>query len=204
SNADIGQVRPVVIACILSCSNLVPILFKQRMRGPVFFIDNREKSIESTSQIGGESVEPEFVEEMVYHDVAKDVMLLVIVGINDNPILLLFADVVSPFATVRSEIDSEEVERRKSMSDLVFMYGGVGPLHSDVTVGGVDKAFGVRLEHWGSKGLKSSNDAPGKPNSIGPLFWKDAYTLSDVREETASENNATLINNSDDNSDEIV
>ncbi|KAI7726357.1 hypothetical protein M8C21_008013, partial [Ambrosia artemisiifolia] len=27
----------------------------------------------------------------------------------------------------------------------VFVYGGVGPLHSDVTVGGVAKAFGVRL-----------------------------------------------------------
>nr|GEZ60615.1 FAD synthase [Tanacetum cinerariifolium] len=110
------------------------------------------------------------------------------------------------------------------MSDLVFIYGGVGPLHSVVTVGRVDKAFGVRL---GSKGLKSSNGAPGKLNSVGPLFWKDSYTLSDVREQTASgvaertkktriravkfigqvvsaENNATLINNSDDNSDEIV
>ncbi|KAL8193054.1 hypothetical protein R6Q57_026951 [Mikania cordata] len=54
---------------------------------------------------------------------------------------------VSQMATVRSEIDSvsEEVERRKSMNDLVFIYGGVGPLHSDVTVGGVAKAFGVRL-----------------------------------------------------------
>ncbi|KAK9061406.1 hypothetical protein SSX86_018587 [Deinandra increscens subsp. villosa] len=54
---------------------------------------------------------------------------------------------VSQIATVRSEVDSvsEEVERRKSMSDLVFIYGGVGPLHSDVTVGGVAKAFGVRL-----------------------------------------------------------
>lgn len=26
----------------------------------------------------------------------------------------------------------------------VFIYGGVGPLHSDVTVAGVAKAFGVR------------------------------------------------------------
>ncbi|KAI7742832.1 hypothetical protein M8C21_005672 [Ambrosia artemisiifolia] len=54
---------------------------------------------------------------------------------------------VSQMATVRSEVDSvaEEVERRKSMSDLVFIYGGVGPLHTDVTVGGVAKGFGVRL-----------------------------------------------------------
>ncbi|KAK9078654.1 hypothetical protein SSX86_002711 [Deinandra increscens subsp. villosa] len=55
--------------------------------------------------------------------------------------------VISQIAIVRSEADSvaEEVERLKSMSDLVFTYGGVGPLHSDVTVRGVAKAFGVRL-----------------------------------------------------------
>lgn len=31
------------------------------------------------------------------------------------------------------------------LSLQVFIYGGVGPLHSDVTVAGVAKAFGVRL-----------------------------------------------------------
>ncbi|KAF9680237.1 hypothetical protein SADUNF_Sadunf06G0100500 [Salix dunnii] len=40
---------------------------------------------------------------------------------------------------------AEEVERRKSTNDMVFIYGGVGPLHSDVTLAGVAKAFGVRL-----------------------------------------------------------
>lgn len=29
----------------------------------------------------------------------------------------------------------------------VFIYGGVGPLPSDVTVAGVAKAFGVRMVH---------------------------------------------------------
>ncbi|KAJ9540117.1 hypothetical protein OSB04_026623 [Centaurea solstitialis] len=55
--------------------------------------------------------------------------------------------VVSQIAIVRSDVDSvaEEVEKRKSTSDMVFIYGGVGPLHSDVTAGGVAKAFGVRL-----------------------------------------------------------
>lgn len=33
----------------------------------------------------------------------------------------------------------------KLISLQVFIYGGVGPLHSDVTVAGVAKAFGVRL-----------------------------------------------------------
>ncbi|CAK7343192.1 unnamed protein product [Dovyalis caffra] len=54
---------------------------------------------------------------------------------------------VSQTAVVRNDIDSvaEEVERRKSTNDMVFLYGGVGPLHSDVTLAGVAKAFGVRL-----------------------------------------------------------
>ncbi|KAA8518709.1 hypothetical protein F0562_016517 [Nyssa sinensis] len=54
---------------------------------------------------------------------------------------------VSQFSVIRNDIDSvaEEVERWKSTNDMVFIYGGVGPLHSDVTVAGVAKAFGVRL-----------------------------------------------------------
>ncbi|KAL7265036.1 hypothetical protein ACSBR1_002898 [Camellia fascicularis] len=54
---------------------------------------------------------------------------------------------VSQIAVVRNDIDSvaDEVERQKSANDLVFIYGGVGPLHSDVTVSGVAKAFGVRM-----------------------------------------------------------
>ncbi|KAM3288185.1 hypothetical protein P3S67_021615 [Capsicum chacoense] len=53
----------------------------------------------------------------------------------------------SLLVVARNDIDSvaEEVERRKSTSDMVFIYGGVGPLHSDVTVAGVAKAFGVRI-----------------------------------------------------------
>ncbi|KZV26033.1 FAD synthase [Dorcoceras hygrometricum] len=44
-------------------------------------------------------------------------------------------------------IDSvaDEVERWKSTNDMVFIYGGFGPLLSDVTVAGVAKAFGVRM-----------------------------------------------------------
>ncbi|GAY58820.1 hypothetical protein CUMW_189750, partial [Citrus unshiu] len=54
---------------------------------------------------------------------------------------------VSQIAVLQNDIDSvaEEVERQKASHDMVFVYGGVGPLHSDVTLAGVAKAFGVRL-----------------------------------------------------------
>ncbi|KAL3531982.1 hypothetical protein ACH5RR_005503, partial [Cinchona calisaya] len=53
---------------------------------------------------------------------------------------------VSHLAVTRNDIDSvaDEVEKRRSTNDMVFIYGGIGPLHSDVTVAGVAKAFGVR------------------------------------------------------------
>lgn len=45
------------------------------------------------------------------------------------------------------QVDSvaEEVKRLKSTSDIVFLYGGIGPLHSDVSIAGVAKAFSVPL-----------------------------------------------------------
>lgn len=48
---------------------------------------------------------------------------------------------------VRNNVDSvaEEVEQMKSANDIVFICGGVGPLHSDVTLAGIAKSFGVRL-----------------------------------------------------------
>ncbi|XP_051113886.1 uncharacterized protein LOC127239672 isoform X2 [Andrographis paniculata] len=54
---------------------------------------------------------------------------------------------VSHISVTRNDIDSvaDEVERRKSINDMVFIYGGVGPLPSDATVAGVAKAFGVRM-----------------------------------------------------------
>ncbi|CAA7399225.1 unnamed protein product [Spirodela intermedia] len=50
-------------------------------------------------------------------------------------------------SVVRNDVDSvaEEVEERMSTNDMVFIFGGLGPMHSDVSVAGVAKAFGVRL-----------------------------------------------------------
>jgi hypothetical protein len=63
---------------------------------------------------------------------------------------------VSHVAVVRNEIDSvaEEVERCKSTDDMVFIFGGLGPLHSDVSLAGVAKAFGVRLHRLLMKSLR--------------------------------------------------
>lgn len=54
---------------------------------------------------------------------------------------------VDHISIVRNEIDSvaEEIERRRSTDDMIFLFGAVGPLHSDISVAGVAKAFGVRL-----------------------------------------------------------
>ncbi|XP_074304698.1 uncharacterized protein LOC141639485 [Silene latifolia] len=54
---------------------------------------------------------------------------------------------VTQFNVLRSDIDSvaESVERQKSTNEMVFIYGGIGPLHSDATLAGIAKAFGVRL-----------------------------------------------------------
>ncbi|KAL0309670.1 UNVERIFIED_CONTAM: FAD synthase [Sesamum radiatum] len=48
---------------------------------------------------------------------------------------------VSHVAVIRNDIDSvaDEVERQKSTNDKVFIYGGFGPLPSDITVAGVAK-----------------------------------------------------------------
>ncbi|KAI5680764.1 hypothetical protein M9H77_01991 [Catharanthus roseus] len=53
----------------------------------------------------------------------------------------------SDLMVTRNDIDSvaDEVERRRSTNDMLFIYGGVGPLHSDVTMAGIAKAFGVRM-----------------------------------------------------------
>ncbi|XAR69145.1 FAD synthetase [Bertholletia excelsa] len=90
---------------------------------------------------------------------------------------------LSQIAVVRNDIDvvADEVERRKSANDLVFIYGGVGPLHSDVTVAGVAKAFGVRtapdeefeeyLRHIiGDKGTGDRNEMAQLPEGITELL----------------------------------
>ncbi|KAL5995961.1 hypothetical protein ACLOJK_026034 [Asimina triloba] len=68
-----------------------------------------------------------------------------VIAVGDE--ILLINDDLRHCVPTSIKIDSvaEEVEQQKSNNDLVFVFGGVGPLHSDVSVAGVAKAFGVRL-----------------------------------------------------------
>lgn len=64
-----------------------------------------------------------------------------------NKKLHSFGWAVTRRVIISNDIDaiSEEVEQRAKVNDLVFVAGGVGSLHSDVSLAGVAKAFGVRL-----------------------------------------------------------
>ncbi|KAH7289895.1 hypothetical protein KP509_30G023100 [Ceratopteris richardii] len=64
-----------------------------------------------------------------------------------NKKLHSFGWAVTRRVIIPNDIDaiSEEVEQRAEVNDLVFVVGGVGSLHSDVSLAGVAKAFGVRL-----------------------------------------------------------
>ncbi|KAG9441680.1 hypothetical protein H6P81_017534 [Aristolochia fimbriata] len=86
-------------------------------------------------------------------------------------------------SVVQNDIDAvaEEVEHRKSTNDMVFLFGGVGPLHSDVTVAGVAKAFGVRtapdeefeeyLTHlMGEEGTGNRNEMAQLPEGVTELL----------------------------------
>nr|GMC79637.1 FAD synthase-like [Ipomoea batatas] len=70
----------------------------------------------------------------------------------------------------------------------VFIYGGVGPLHSDVTVAGVAKAFGVRLapdeefEEYlrhliGEKCTGDKNEMAQLPEGITELLHHERMTV---------------------------
>ncbi|XP_064996610.1 uncharacterized protein LOC135632119 isoform X4 [Musa acuminata AAA Group] len=54
---------------------------------------------------------------------------------------------VTRMIVVQNDIDcvAAQVEQQKSTNDMVFLLGGLGPMHSDVSLAGVAKAFGVRL-----------------------------------------------------------
>lgn len=90
---------------------------------------------------------------------------------------------VTHISVVRNDIDSvaEEVAKQKSTTDLVFMFGGVGPMHSDVTVAGVAKASGVRLapdeefeeylrHHIGDQCTGDKNEMAKLPEGITELL----------------------------------
>ncbi|GFP99279.1 fad synthase [Phtheirospermum japonicum] len=97
---------------------------------------------------------------------------------------------VSHVAVSRNDVDSvaDEVERQKSTNDMVFIYGGIGPLPSDVTVAGVAKAFGVRmapdeefeeyLRHLiGEKCTGDRNEMAQLPEGITELLHHDKLSV---------------------------
>ncbi|KAK7277506.1 hypothetical protein RJT34_22520 [Clitoria ternatea] len=94
------------------------------------------------------------------------------------------------FSVIHNNIDSvaEEVEQQKSIGDIVFIYGGVGPLHSDVTLAGIAKAFGVRLalheefkeylRHTaGDQCTGDHNETAQLPEGITELFHHDKFSV---------------------------
>ncbi|KAL6519367.1 hypothetical protein OROGR_018687 [Orobanche gracilis] len=97
---------------------------------------------------------------------------------------------VSHIAVTRNDIDSvaDEVERQKPTNDMVFIYGGVGPLPSDVTVAGVAKAFGVQtapdeefeeyLRHLiGERCTGDRNEMAQLPEGITELFHHEKLSV---------------------------
>ncbi|KAF9594251.1 hypothetical protein IFM89_028908 [Coptis chinensis] len=94
---------------------------------------------------------------------------------------------VSQTAVVRNEVDSvaELVEKEKSATDMLFIFGGVGPLHSDITVAGVAKAFGVRmapdeeyLRHAiGDHCIGDQNEMAQLPEGITELLHHESLQL---------------------------
>ncbi|PWA60953.1 phosphoadenosine phosphosulfate (PAPS) reductase family protein [Artemisia annua] len=190
---SIGSINDTVPNALL-CVDDSTAVGKQKFRPAYMLSDGRSeragraRRLSSSGINGQKSVDPLQTRVLTASIVAVgDEILFGIIEDQIGPLLCRklhsIGWVVSQFATVRSEIDSvaEEVERRKSMSDMVFIYGGVGPLHSDVTVGGVAKAFGVRLapdeeyeeylSHlFGDKGTGNRNEMAQLPEGITELL----------------------------------
>ncbi|THU44321.1 hypothetical protein C4D60_Mb02t06190 [Musa balbisiana] len=81
---------------------------------------------------------------------------------------------VTHMTVVQNDIDSVAalVEQQKSTNDMVFLLGGLGPMHSDVSLAGVAKAFGVRLIDSVAalvEQQKSTNDMVFLLGGLGPM-----------------------------------
>ncbi|KAI3512139.1 hypothetical protein L1887_19358 [Cichorium endivia] len=117
---------------------------------------------------------------------------------------------VSRIAVVQSDVDSvaEEVENRKSTSDIVLLYGGVGPLPSDVSIAGVAKAFGVRLapneefekhlsQVYGEKWIGDHNEMAKLPEGITELVQNEKLHVPLIKCENVIVLSATNVNEFD-------
>ncbi|KAG6558131.1 hypothetical protein Mapa_000312 [Marchantia paleacea] len=111
-----------------------------------------------------------------------------ILGMHLSKELYSIGWTVTRRAVLPNDIDaiSEEVEHRASDCDIVFMTGGVGTIHCDVTLAGVAKAFGARLapdeeleedlrQHYGENCPGDENKMARLPEGITELLHhKDA------------------------------
>lgn len=117
---------------------------------------------------------------------------------------------VSHIAVVQSDVDSvaEEVENQKSMSDMVFLYGGVGPLPSDVSIAGVAKALSVSLapneefeKHlrnlYGEKWTGDCNEMAKLPEGITELLPHEKLPFPLIKCENVIVLSATNVNEFD-------
>ncbi|KAJ9559186.1 hypothetical protein OSB04_013800 [Centaurea solstitialis] len=124
---------------------------------------------------------------------------------------------VSHIAVVRSDVDSvaKEVERQKSTSDMVFLYGGFGPLHSDVSIAGVAKAFSVPLdlnkefeEHlrrlYGEKCTADCNEMARLPQGITELVQHEKLPVPLIKCENVMILSATNVDELEQQWDSLI
>ncbi|XP_062117349.1 uncharacterized protein LOC133831163 isoform X2 [Humulus lupulus] len=159
---SIGSIHDTVPNALLSVSNALS--SEEKFRPAYLLSDGRlERAGRVNKFSSGSGQSPALSNGLTSADLHKNSLLMAAaIAVGDEILLGIVEDQLGPSlckklhsigwsvsqtVVVRNDVDSvaEEVERKSSTNDLVFIYGGIGPLHSDLTLAGVAKAFGVRL-----------------------------------------------------------